>query len=308
MGATRLPCWITFVGVTFAACTQAEPPPKRIEVAAEHRSCQEGEACGVVETSCVSEGCECGVAINEAHLLHYQQQLAECRGQKQLATCEFECPTPFGKCFEGACVLTSEPSELFRGGRSVQKLCESSRGTYVGCPECPPNERCKSCMPCQCPSSHRWTRKGCRAVVRTEARDIEIEARPSTLTADDKLKTRAHNNSKRAIWLKTVCGTPFFRARKKEDSWEKGYELFDEAACRVGSVEIAPGASKPFVVGNLAKLRDVAGATATPGTYRFELTYTDENESFRHSAVVYSAEFDLVGRTLSQQRLRGNKR
>lgn len=294
MGGRGLLCWIAIVGVSLAGCKKAEPRPERVEVASAHRSCEQGEACGVVETSCLSQGCECGVAVNEAFLLDYQKQLAECRGQNELKTCDFQCKTPFAKCFKGACVLTSEPSKLFRGGRSLQALCESSRGTYVGCPQCPPNERCKSCVPCECPSSHRWTQRGCRAVVRTEARDIQVETRPSALTVDDKLKARVHNNSKRTIWLKTVCGTPFYRARKKEDAWDKGYELFREVECRTGSVEIASGASQPFVIANLAKLKGPSGEPATPGTYRFELTYTDGNESFRHYALVYSAEFSLV--------------
>ncbi|MGB8330786.1 MAG: hypothetical protein WCE62_11720 [Polyangiales bacterium] len=287
---------MTIVGAALLGCEKAEPRVEQIEIAAAHRSCGPGEACGVVETSCLSQGCECGVAINAAHVLHYQELLAECRGQNELATCDFECPTRFGKCFEGACVLTNEPPELFRRGKSMQAICESSRGTYVGCAECPPNEPCKSCVPCECPSSHRWTRKGCRAVVRTEPRDIEIEVRPSVLTVKDKLKTRVHNHSKHTIWLKTLCGTPFYRVRKKEDAWDKGYEPFAEGKCREGSMELAPGASRPFVVGNLAKLKEASGAAATPGTYRFELRYTDENERFHHSALVYSAEFDLVAR------------
>jgi hypothetical protein len=282
--------------VFLAGCEEAEPRPERIEVASAHRSCDEGEVCGVIETSCQSLGCECGVAVNKAHLLDYQKQLAECRGQNDLATCDFECETRFGKCFKGACVLTSEPGELFHRGRSVQALCESSRGTYAGCPDCPPNERCKSCMPCECPSSHRWTQKGCRPVVKTEARDIQVETRPSTVTASDKVKTRVHNNSKRTIWLKTVCGTPFHRARKKEDAWEKGYEPFHDAKCRVGAVELTPGSSRPFVIDNIGKFREPSGQEATPGTYRFEVTYTDGSKSFRHNAVVYSTEFDLVAK------------
>lgn len=294
MGGRSLLCWTVMFGVWLVGCEQAEPRPERIEVTSAHRSCEEGEACGVVETSCQSQGCECGVAVNQAYLLDYQKQLAECRGQNELATCDFECETPFGKCFKGACVLTSEPPELFRRGRSVQAICKSSRGTYVGCPKCPPNERCKSCIPCECPSSHRWTRKGCLAVVQTEPRDIRVEARPTVATLDDKVKTRVHNNSKRTIWLKTVCGTPFYRARKKEDAWEKGYEPFHQVKCRLGSVKIAPGASRPFVIGNLKEFTEPSGEPATPGTYRFEVTYTDGTESFRHSAAVYSAEFDLV--------------
>jgi hypothetical protein len=294
MGKRGLLCWITIVGVWLGGCEEPEPRLERIEVSSAHRACEEGDACGVVETSCTSQGCKCGIAVNEVHLLDYQKQLAECRGQGELAICDFECKTPFGKCFKGACVLTNEPPELFRGGRSVQALCESSRGTYVGCPECPPSERCKSCMPCECPSSHRWTKKGCRAVVQTEARDIQVETRPSALTLSDKVKTRVHNNSKRTIWLKTVCGTPFYRARKKED------ESFHEVKCRMGSVEIAPGASRPFVIANWARFREPSGTTVTPGTYRFELTYTDGNESFRYSSVVYSAQFDLVAKVSSR--------
>ena len=296
MGARSLLCWMAMFGVLLVGCERAEPRPERIEVTSAHRSCEEGEACGVVETSCQSQGCECGAAVNEAHLLDYQKQLAECRGQNDLATCDFECETPFGKCFKGACVLTSEPSKLFRGGRSVQALCESSRGTYAGCPECPPNDRCKSCVPCECPSSHRWTRKGCRPVVKTEARDIQVETRPSMVTRSDKVKTRVHNNSRRTIWLKTVCGTPFYRARKKEDAWEKGYEPFHAVKCRTGAVQIAPGSNRPFVVGNLEKFSEPSGEPTTPGTYRFEVTYTDGSKSFRHNAVVYSAEFDLVAK------------
>ena len=296
MGRRGLLCWIAMLGVSLGACENAEPRPERIEVASAHRSCEEGEACGVVETSCQSQGCECGVAVNEAHLLDYQKQLAECRGQHELATCDFQCETPFGKCFKGACVLTDEPPKLFRRGRSVQALCQSSRGTYVGCPQCPPNERCKSCVPCDCPSSHRWTKKGCRAVVQTEAREIRVEARPRRLSLDDKVKTRVTNEAKRTIWLKTICGTPFYRVRKKEDQWEAGYEPFHEVKCRVGSVEIAPGSSRPFVIGNLKKFAAPSGASLTPGTYRFEVTYTDGSKSFDHSAPVYSAEFDLVAK------------
>ena len=296
MGERGSLCWVAIVGILLLGCEEPEPRIERIEIASAHRACEEGDACGVVETSCTSRGCKCGVAVNEEYLLDYQKQLAECRGQEELATCDFECKKPFGKCFKGACVLTSEPPELFRRGQSVQALCEGSRGTYVGCPQCPPNELCQSCMPCECPSSHRWTKKGCRSVVQTEARDILVETRPSLVTLSDKVKTRVHNNSKRTIWLKTVCGTPFYRARKKEDAWEKGYEPFHDVKCRKGSVQIAPGNNRPFVIDNLGKFREPSGEAATPGTYRFELTYTDGNESFEYSSTVYSAQFDLAAK------------
>ena len=116
------------------------------------------------------------------------------------------------------------------------------------------------------------------------------------LSFSDKLKARVHNDSKRTIWLKTVCGTPFYRARKKEDSWEKGYEPFHEVKCRLGSVEIAPGKNRPFVIDNLVKFREPSGDSLSAGTYRFELTYTDGTESFRHSSTVYSAQFDLAAK------------
>jgi hypothetical protein len=61
-------------------------------------------------------------------------------------------------------------------------------------------------------------------------------------------------------------------------------------------VEIAPGSNRPFVVGNLEKFSEPSGEPTTPGTYRFEVTYTDGSKSFRHNAVVYSAEFDLVAK------------
>lgn len=292
--------WVGLLALATTACEEAAPQPDRIEISATHRACEEGDACGVVETSCQSMGCECGVAVNEAFLLQYQKQLAECRGTAELATCDFTCKTPFAKCFEGACVLTDEPPELFRRGRSVQALCERTRGTYVGCPECAPSERCSSCKPCACPSTHRWTAKGCRAVVKTEARNIRIEARPSRLTLGDTLKVRIHNESKRPVWLRTVCGTPFYRARKKEDAWETAYEPYREAECRIGSLELAPGKRRPFVVKNLADLRSSSRERALPGTYRFELTYTDGTNRFDHFGLVYSAKFDVVAEISSR--------
>jgi hypothetical protein len=300
MGRTARLCGVLVALFAAVGCEEEEPRQERIEIAAAHRSCEEGESCGVVETSCQSQGCECGVAVNEAHLIGYQQKLAECRGQGELATCDFQCETPFGKCFKGACVLTSEPPKLFRRGRNVQAVCERTRGEYVGCPQCPPNERCKSCVPCECPASHRWTAKGCQAVVKVEPRDIRIETRPTRVTRGDKVKTRVHNESKRTIWLKTVCGTPFYRVRKKEDEWEKGYEPFHEKKCRLGSLEIDPGKSRPFVVGNLSDFEAPSGGAMTPGRYRFEVTYTDGTKSFKHSGVVYSAQFDVAAKISSR--------
>ena len=300
MGMARFGSVLLVALLAVPGCEEPEPPKERIEVAAAHRACEDGDACGVVETSCQSQGCECGVAVNEKHLDEYQKELAECRGQTELATCDFSCETPFGRCFKGACVLTSEPPELFRRGRSLQAVCEKSRGTYLGCPECPPNMRCKSCVPCDCPSSDRWTKKGCQAVVKTEARDIQIETRPPRVTLNDKVKARVHNDSKRRIWLKSVCGTPFYRARKKEDAWETSYEPFHAAKCKLRAVEIDPGESRPFVIGNLDDFRTPSDGAPGPGTYRFEVTYTDGNKSFEHSAVVYSAEFDVVAKVSSR--------
>ncbi|MGB5547782.1 MAG: hypothetical protein WBM74_14510, partial [Polyangiales bacterium] len=62
------------------------------------------------------------------------------------------------------------------------------------------------------------------------------------------------------------------------------------------SVQIAPGKNRPFVIDNLGKFREPSGEAATPGTYRFELTYTDGNESFEYSSTVYSAQFDLAAK------------
>ncbi|MGD8607878.1 MAG: hypothetical protein PVH21_11325 [Myxococcales bacterium] len=293
--------WMVLLGLgvlwtSASGCEEAEKPLERIEVAAGHRSCEEGEACGVVETSCTSQGCECGVAVNEAYLLDYQKQLAECRSERELTTCDFECRTPFGKCFNGACVLTSEPAELFRGARSVQALCESSRGTYVGCPQCPPKAPCPSCAPCECRSSDRWTGKGCRAVIQTEARDIRVEARPPRLTFDDEIKARVVNEAKRKIWLQTKCGTPFYRVRKKEDEWETQYQAMRDHKCTSGSVEIPPGSSRHFEIDNLDEFEDPSGASLLPGTYRFELTYSDKKGSFRYHGTVYSVELELVSK------------
>jgi hypothetical protein len=61
-------------------------------------------------------------------------------------------------------------------------------------------------------------------------------------------------------------------------------------------VEIAPRSSRPFVVANLNEFSEPSGEPTTPGTYRFEVTFTDGNKSFRHHATVYSGEFDLVAK------------
>jgi hypothetical protein len=292
-GLRRLGVW-SLVLVAAVGCEKAEPKAERIEIAAADRSCVDGEACGVVETSCTSIGCECGVAVHESSLLDYQKALAECRGGGDLSTCDFTCETPFGKCFRGACVLTDEPPTLFRRGRNVQTLCERTRGTYLGCPECPPNERCRSCTPCECPTTDRWTRNGCRAVVKTEAREIRVEARPARFTLNDRVKTRVRNESKRTIWLETRCGTPFHRARRKEDAWDKGYETFRDRECETGAIELEPGKSRPFVVRRFADFQTDEGVRVTPGTYRFELSYTDGTKNFEYHGTVYSAPIELM--------------
>lgn len=287
-------CGVVLFAIGAFGCKEEAPKVESIDVSAGDRSCEEGEACGVVETSCTSIGCDCGVAVRESSLLHYQRKLAECRGQETLAVCDSTCETPFGKCFEGACVLTDEPPKLFRRGRSVQRLCEKSLGEYVGCPECPPNQRCKSCVPCTCPSTHRWTAKGCRRVIKAEARDIRIETRPPRAKLSDTIKMRVANETGRTIWLKTRCGTPFYRARKKQDGWEARYELFSRKPCREGSIELDPRDKRPFVVRSLSRLRGPDGDEPNPGTYRFEVTYSDKAESFRHHGLVYSGEVELV--------------
>ena len=284
------------LAVIWGACEKPEPRPERLEVASAHRACEEGDLCGVVETSCLSKGCECGVAVEESHLIDYQRKLAECRGDQELEVCEQACETPFAKCFNGACVMTNEPQEVYAHGRSMRGVCERTLGTYVGCPQCSPSARCPSCVPCDCPSSHRWTKKGCRAVVKTEARDILVEATPTQLTRSDWVKIRVKNNAKRKIWLKTVCGTPLHRARKKEDAWERGYEPFHELKCRVGAVQLNPGERRGFVVRHFGKFRSPEGDGVSPGTYRFELTYTDYGRRFVYRDVVYSSEFDVLAR------------
>ncbi|MEM9731254.1 MAG: hypothetical protein AAF997_21950 [Myxococcota bacterium] len=275
-----------------AACENEAPRRQHIEIAPADRSCTEGETCAVVETSCVSIGCGCGVAVNEKRLLDYQRELAECRGAEPVTTCEGGCKTPFAKCFNGACVLTDEPPILVRRGQDVSRLCERTGGRYVGCPDCPPSERCKSCRPCECPSSDKWTRKGCRRMVKVEPRDILVEVRPKRTSLSRPLKVRVHNESRRPIWLKSVCGTPFYQARREEDQWEVRYQLVPDGRCKNGRVEIGPGKKRPFVVKSLDKLAAPNGSLINGGTLRYELTYSDDPESFAHFDEVYSAEFE----------------
>lgn len=145
--------WLLGFALLAIGCDEPVPPRVRIEIVPDHRACTEEDTCAIAQTSCTSTGCECGVAVNATHLLDYQKQLADCRGQKELATCDIECKTPFAKCYEGVCVLTDEPVELFKRGRSVRDSCERTGGEYLGCPDCPPNTRCGSCQPCQCEST-----------------------------------------------------------------------------------------------------------------------------------------------------------
>ena len=103
---------IFLLGGVIGACEAEEPPPKKIEIGPGHRSCEVTSDCVAIETSCTSQGCECGVAINQDRFLLYASLLRECRGEKPLAECDFQCATPFVKCFQGACVMTNEPHDL----------------------------------------------------------------------------------------------------------------------------------------------------------------------------------------------------
>jgi hypothetical protein len=133
-------------------------------------------------------------------------------------------------------------------------------------------------------------------VIQTEARDIRVEARPPRLTFDDEIKARVVNEAKRKIWLQTKCGTPFYRVRKKEDEWETQYQAMRDHKCTSGSVEIPPGSSRHFEIDNLDEFEDPSGASLLPGTYRFELTYSDKKGSFRYHGTVYSVELELVSK------------
>lgn len=292
MGWWGFLCLFVFSALV-TGCKPDSPRQQHIDVASEHRACADGEQCGVVETSCVSVSCSCGVAVNETHLLAYQKELAECRGQDELTVCERSCETPFAKCFNGACVLTDEPPILVRRGKDVSALCERTGGRYVGCPDCPPNARCESCRPCECPASDKWTRKGCRRMVKIEPRDIRIEVRPKRTVITKPLKVRIHNESRRPIWLKSKCGTPFYQARREEDQWEVQYQIVPDGRCESSSVKIGPGRNRPFVVESLSKLASPSGSLAAPGTYRYELIYTDGSDNFRHFDTVYSAAFEV---------------
>jgi len=295
MGKRGFVFWATALCLA-GACEEAEPRVEYIEIAAEDRACAPDEACGIVETSCTSSGCECGVAVNEKHLLRYQQMLAQCRGQGPLDHCETACDTPFAKCFEGVCVLSDQPTDLVRRGKSIRELCDDSGGTFVGCPECPPNTRCKACTPCTCPSTHRWSKRGCRKVIKTEPLDVRVEVRPPKVPLNRPLKARVHNDSRRTIWLKTFCGTPFFQARTESDQWETRYRLVPKRRCKAGAIKIARGKSRPFVVKTLDRLSDETGRLTEPGRFRFELIYTDASDDFRYFDAVYSDPFEAVSK------------
>ena len=64
MGERKVLLWAALACTLLVGCEETKPRLERIEVASAHRACEEGEACGVVETSCTSQGCRCGVAVN----------------------------------------------------------------------------------------------------------------------------------------------------------------------------------------------------------------------------------------------------
>lgn len=45
---------------------------------------------------------------------------------------------------------------------SDKVLCESTGGEYIGCPECPADAVCESCLSCKCPTGQRFSPQGCQ--------------------------------------------------------------------------------------------------------------------------------------------------
>lgn len=294
-------CRTVFAGLlttalALAACAkEEEPPPTKIKVEPADRSCEESEQCVAVETSCVASGCECGIAVNQAHAAKYKEMLAACREGKDLETCDFQCETPFTKCFRGACVLTKEPQEVFRRGKGLSDLCASTGGEFTGCPECPPGKVCKACVPCDCPPRHRWyARSGCRIVVKTESDEIQVRARPAKARPKSKMTVVVKNNAKRAIRLVTTCKTPLSNVRQKEDGWEVSWSGYYDRKCRRSTIRLKPGKSRRFATRNLRRFKSPSGEPLGAGTYRFELHYTEDKISRRHSGIVYSNEFEYT--------------
>ena len=289
--------WGLLACLGLASCRSEEPAPSHVSIAPDHRACQASEECVIVETSCQSSGCECGTAIHRAYLAEYEQKLSECRGDKELTQCESSCETPFAKCFRETCVLTKEPQEVVRKGQSLSEGCTSTGGEFLGCPECPPGELCKGCVPCSCPPRHRWgPRKGCRLVVKTEPHDIEVRVRRSKLTRTDKVMVQVENLSNRPVRLLTKCNTPLSSLRRKEDNWELSYGPFTDKSCKTGTVEIKPGKSRSFALRNLKKFSGPDGGPLEEGTYRFDLGYTESRVATKFAGIVFSDEFDLVGK------------
>ncbi len=286
---------LAYLGLT--SCTPEEPAPSHLTVAPDHRACQASEECVIVETSCQSSGCECGTAVHRAQLAEYEQKLSECRGDKDIEQCEATCETPFAKCFRQTCVLTKEPQELLRQGKSLSEGCTSTGGEFLGCPDCPSGELCEGCVPCSCPPRHRWgPRKGCRLVVKTEPHDIEVRVRRSKLTRADKVMVEVKNMSKRSVRLVTQCNTPLSSLRRKEDNWELSYGPFAGKSCKTGIVEIKPGKTRSFSLRNLRKFTGPDGEPIDEGTYRFDLGYTEPKVAAKFAGIVFSDEFDLVSK------------
>lgn len=124
-----------------------ERTPHRFTVAPEDQACQYDSDCVLVSTDC--SGCECGTPVNKIHQTKYANKREVLCKDYRGGVCEFLCSTPYTKCIDHRCALsTSEANlpfipttyaECFYSGRNISDLectyarVEADRNKYLHC-------------------------------------------------------------------------------------------------------------------------------------------------------------------------------
>jgi len=85
-------------------------PSDRVVVSIEDQTCIVDSDCTIVGTLCST--CECGVPVNKVHEQKYIDQYGDLCQDYQGPACDFLCETPFIRCVDNQCVLSTEPPDL----------------------------------------------------------------------------------------------------------------------------------------------------------------------------------------------------
>ena len=107
--------------------TFADEPKSEIIISLEDQVCEQDSDCIRIDTSCLSEGCDCvNKSINKKTQQKYSDLIKECRGSKIISMCDMDCAKTYDKCVNGECTIfqttASEPPKL--KASEVRKIVE----------------------------------------------------------------------------------------------------------------------------------------------------------------------------------------